>query len=429
MNTPLTLSDLRKTQARKLRRLLGEVAAGNPFYGPRIESSGLDPATCGVEDFLRAMPPTTRAEWVEDQLASPPYGTNLTYPVVSYARLCRTSGSTGKPLNWLDTTESWSAMLGNWETVYGNAGVTAADRLFFAFSFGPFLGFWTAFEAAGRLGCLCMPGGALTSSGRLRLMAECGATVLCCTPTYAIRLAEVAREEGFAPGDFSVRRVIVAGEPGGSIPEIRRRIGKAWGDALVVDQHGMTEVGPVTYQDPVDPRQLVVMESSYLAEVVTPETGMPCDPDEDGELVLTTLDRVGSPLLRYRTGDLVSAFRPPDGSPGGVDLRLRGGIKARIDDMVIIRGVNVFPSGVQAIVRSVPGVLEYQVDVKDQRTLPELALRIEVDEVHDPGEVRAGLASAFREALGLRVQIMVVPRQSLPRFEMKANRWNRASSA
>src|SRR5690606_6571809 len=157
-------------------------------------------------------------------------------------------------------------------------GVGRGDRVFFAFSFGPFLGFWTAFEAALSIGCLCLPGGGMTSVARLQSLVEQEATVLCCTPTYALHLAEVRRRHGMDPASFRIRRIIVAGEPGGSVPAIRESIESAWPGARVFDHHGMTEVGPVSYECPMEPRGLHVIECSYVAEKVDPATGGPRAP-------------------------------------------------------------------------------------------------------------------------------------------------------
>ena len=164
------------------------------------------------------MPFTTKSELVADQSAHPPFGTNLTSPLARYTRFHQTSGTTGHPLRWLDTPESWSALVDNWVQIYAAAGVCAGDRVYYAFSFGPFVGFWLAFDAGQRIGALCIPGGGLSSAGRLRAIIENQATVLCCTPTYALRLAEAAREEGINLAESKVRVIIVAGEPGGSVP-------------------------------------------------------------------------------------------------------------------------------------------------------------------------------------------------------------------
>src|SRR5690606_32343749 len=130
-----------------------------------------------------------------DQEEHPPYGQNLTYPLERYSRFHQTSGTSGKPMPWLDTPESWEALVGCWEEVYRAAGVTRRDIGFFAFSFGPFLGFWLAFEAGNRLGMLCIPGGGLSTIARLRAIIDHRASVLCCTPSYAIHLAESAIAE------------------------------------------------------------------------------------------------------------------------------------------------------------------------------------------------------------------------------------------
>src|SRR5947207_7929412 len=174
------------------------------------------------------------------------------------------------PLRWLDTAESWNGMLGSWEQVLRVAGVARADRILFAFSFGPFIGFWLAFESAARLGCLCVPGGGLGSVARLAAILENQITVLCCTPTYALRLAETAAREKIALDHSRVRKLIVAGEPGGSIPAVRTRLEELWPGARVFDHHGMTETGPVTYQCPARAGMLHVIESAYYAEVIQP---------------------------------------------------------------------------------------------------------------------------------------------------------------
>ena len=251
------------------------------------------------------MPFTTKAELAADQAAHPPYGSNLTHPIEHYSRFCQTSGTTARPLVILDTAESWDWLLGNWAQIYRAAGLAAGDRIYFAFSFGPFLGFWTAFEAAAKLGFLCLPGGGLGSAARLRAMIEQRATVLCCTPTYALHLAEVAGAERIDLSASAVRKIIVAGEPGGSVPEVRAKIGAAWNGARVIDHYGMTEVGPVAFQDADAEGVLRVIEDSYFAEVIEPASGVAVAPGTVGELVLTTLGRSACPLLRYRTGDLV----------------------------------------------------------------------------------------------------------------------------
>lgn len=432
-SVPGTRADLESRQFEALCRLIRAVRVTNVFYRERWVVAGLEPSGLprSLVDFRSSYPFTRKHDLVVDQSAHPPYGTNLTFPVDAYTRCHGTSGSTGNPLRWLDTPESWDWMLGNWERVYAAAGVGRADRVFFAFSFGPFLGFWTAFEAALRLGCLALPGGGLTTVARLRSILEQEATVLCCTPTYALHLGAVAVAEGIDLRRSRVRRLIVAGEPGGSIVATRRAIEAAWPGATVCDHHGMTEVGPVSYECPRRPGVLHVMESSYLAEVVDPRTGRPAAEGERGELVLTTLGRVGSPLIRYRTGDLVQprSFVEMSCECGTPDLALEGGILGRTDDMVVVRGVNVFPSAVEEVVRSVPAAGEYRVELRSEGALLELAVEVEPAATEGDAEaLRQTLEAAFQSRLALRVPVSVLPRGSLPRHEMKARRWVRTAS-
>jgi phenylacetate-CoA ligase len=166
--------------------------------------------------------------------------------VEEYRRFHQTSGTTGRPMRWLDTPDSWAWVVECWTRIYQSAGVGRRDRIFFPFSFGPFLGFWGAFDAAVRMGCLAIPGGGMRSTTRLRTLLDNQATVICTTPTYALHLVEVAEEEKIDLTAGSVRTIIVAGEPGGSIPATRSHIEQLWGGARVVDHHGMTEIGPVS---------------------------------------------------------------------------------------------------------------------------------------------------------------------------------------
>ena len=416
---PTSRAAIIATQDTYLRALLIAIDGRNPFYTAKMRAASLRGADCDRVNFLAKFPFTTKAELVADHAAHAPFGSNLTFPVERYVRYSQTSGSTGLPLRWLDTAESWTWMLDSWTHFFQAVGVTAQDRFFAAFSFGPFLGFWTAFEAAVRMGCLTIPGGGLSTRGRLETMRDSGATVLCCTPTYALRLGEAAIEEGIPlPG---VRLLFVAGEPGGSIPAVRQRLEELWPVASIIDHHGMTEVGPVSWQHPERPQILHVLESAYLAEIIDPKTTQPVPAGTLGELVLTTLGRLGTPLIRYRTGDLVRAAVNPPAEIA--HLALDGGILGRTDDMVIIRGVNVYPSAIEAVVRRFSEIAEYRVDLTDERGMAEMALTIEPVKGADAKTVTKNLADELRAALALRISVSSVAAGTLPRFEMKAKRW------
>ncbi len=392
--------------------LVAEILPRNAFYAARLAGSdSADPAR---------LPPTTKADLLHDQAAHPPYGTVLTYPRERYCRLHQTSGTSGRPLRWLDTPDSWNWMLDCWDRMFAMMGLRPDDRLFFAFSFGPFLGFWTAFEAAARAGWFCLPGGGMSSGARLRLLLDNEATVLFCTPTYALRLAEVGRAEGIDLATSPVRAVVVAGEPGGSIPATRGRIEAAWG-GRVFDHSGMTEIGPMAIECPANPAGLHVLESDYVAEVIDPSTGQPVPAGDVGELVVTNLGRLGSPLIRYRTGDLVRVDpKPcPCGSPF---LRLDGGILGRADDMIHLRGNNVYPGALEALLRRFPEVAEYRVEVDQSAALT--ALRVEVEPINGGGaDLVERVDRAIRDEFLFRAEVRLVAPGSLPRFEMKARRF------
>jgi phenylacetate-CoA ligase len=422
---PLARGEIEADQLQKLRTLIAAVRRDNRFYGSRL--LGVDANLASLEAFSHQTPFTTKQELMEDQRRHPPYGSNLTYPMDRYTRFWQTSGTSHSPMHWLDTPESWQWMLDNWARVFEAAGVTARDTIFFAFSFGPFLGFWTAYEQAARMGCLCVPGGGMRSAGRLRTIIDAGASVLCCTPTYAIRLAEVAAEEDINLADAKVRTIIVAGEPGGSVAGTSRHISELWNGAHVVDQHGMTEIGPASYGCPRQPGILHVIESAFIVEVIDPESGQPVPRGSAGELVLTNLGRTGSPLLRYRTGDLVQTTTEEICACGTSDIGFQGGILGRTDDMLVVRGVNVFPSAMDDVLRSQGGVAEYRVHVQNSHAMAQLRIEVEpvADHAADP-HFGHRLEMALVQAFALRIPVAVVPGGHLPRFEMKANRWVRS---
>jgi phenylacetate-CoA ligase len=412
---------IERVQADRLGALLREVLPKNAFYARKFADRSPLASHGSPLAQLAELPFTTKAELLADQKAHPPYGTALTFPLSRYSRVHQTSGTSGQPLRWLDTPESWNWLLECWEQLYRIAGVGSGDRLFFAFSFGPFLGFWTAFEGASRLGYLCLPGGGMSSGARLRFLLDNEATVVLCTPTYALRLAEVAREEGIDLAQSSVRTLIVAGEPGGSIPATRARIEEAWG-AGVIDHSGLTEVGAVAIECPLNPAGLHIVESEYVAEVLDLQTGETVAAGRQGELVLTNLGRVGSPLIRYRTGDLVRVDPRPCPC-GRVLVRLDGGILGRGDDMIHVRGNNVYPGALEAVIRRFAEVAEFRVAI--DQSAPLAAVQVEVEPAAGANALALAerVERAIRDELLFRAEVKAVAPGTLPRFEMKARRF------
>jgi len=409
----LDAARLRGHQLARARTLVRAALGANPFWTARWRAAGLASADDLRDwDDLRRLPLTTKSELVADQAAQPLFGTNLTYPIERYVRVHQTSGTTGVPLRWLDTQASWDWWARCWGFVLAGAGVRPDDRVFFPFSFGLFVGFWAGFEGARALGALAIPGGGQDSPTRLAAMEALGATVLVCTPSYALHLLQVARERGLDPAKLPVRVTVHAGEPGASIPPVRARMEAGWG-ARAFDHAGMTEMGAYGYECEAQ-AGLHVNESEFIVEVIDPATGLPA---HEGELVLTNLGRLGSPLVRYRTGDRVRLASAPCGC-GRTFTRLEGGILGRLDDMLIVRGVNVFPSAIEGIVRRFP-VEEFQIEVFRAGELDEVRLLVEMD----GGAAGARhVQEALRVGLGIRLEVAPVGPGSLPRFELKARR-------
>jgi phenylacetate-CoA ligase len=411
-------------QGRRLGEVLAIVRGTGSLYARKLERAGVDLDRLALPSDIFKLPLTTKSELVADQREHPPWGTVLTEPLSRYTRYNQTSSTTGEPLRWLDTNESWQWMLECWKAVYRAARVDRSDRILFAFSFGPFLGFWTAFEAGCQIGALCIPAGGMSSETRLGLIDALAPTVVCCTPTYALRLAEVAAEKKRAVdlSTSSVRVLIVAGEPGAGIPSTRQRIERAWG-ARVIDHHGLTEVGPVSFECWESPGSLHLNECEYLCEVLDPGSDSPVPDGQRGELVVTNLGRTASPVIRYRTGDLV-VRRTGVCRCGRTLATLDGGILARTDDMIVVRGVNIYPSAVEDVMRRLPQVVEYRATVTAPSPLRELSIEIELAPASpDTTSISMAVQSAFRQWLGLAVAVRSVPSGSLPRFEMKARRF------
>jgi phenylacetate-CoA ligase len=434
---PQKASELKYTQLAKLQRLLSALVPGNRFWTEKIAAAKVQPADVRSLDDLQKLPFTTKAELVADQERHPPYGSNLTYEVSRYTRLHQTSGTTGAPLRWLDTAESWSWIHDCWRQLFDLMGLVPSDRLFFPFSFGPFLGFWAGFEGASQRGNFCLAGGGLSSQARLQLLIENEITVVCCTPTYALRLAEVATEQRIDLATSRVRAILVAGEPGGNVPATRERIEDAWG-ARVVDHWGMTELGPLAIEAVDSPGTLTVLETECIAEIVDPTTLAPVPAGSEGELVITNLGRAGSPLIRYRTGDVVRAApSPPTSLPRGERgeghsfLRLDGGILGRVDELVTIRGNNVYPTALENVVRQFDAVAEFRITLHSSATAQRLRVEIEpTPQAVSTAQVDRTLSSiarAIRDQWHLHAEVEAVASGSLPRFEMKGRRFVKIS--
>jgi phenylacetate-CoA ligase len=373
--------------------LLELALAANPFWRNRL--AGWDRES--------ELPPLTKDELVADQAAHPPFGTNLTYELDRYVAMHQTSGTTGPPLRVLDTAEDWAWWRACLARTFERIGIGAHDRVALAFSFGPHVHFWATKEGLQEVGAMAIVTGGMTSAQRLQTIAETQATALACTPTYALRLHEVAVAERMEHALESIEAVVCTGEPGGSLPAVKAAIEEAFG-ARVYDHAGSTEAGPYAYA--CTHGGLHIDEAQFAYEIV------------DGELLVTPLGRTGFPVLRYRTGDVV--LDSDERCPGGHDDRwLPGGIVGRTDDMVVIRGMNVYPSAVDEAVRSVTGSGEFRITFYTEAGgMDEVKLEVELAD----GSAARRLQDVMRHQLGLRIRIVPVAAGALPRSENKSRR-------
>ena len=401
---------LQNYQLDRLNQLLRDILPQNQFYACKL--SGQKLPFEGIGD-LANIPFTTKHELVGDDLQGG--AANRTFAVEQYTRFHQTSGTHGEPLVVLDTTEDWQWWTDTWQYVLDAAEINSTDRCLLAFSFGPFIGFWSAFDALVNRGCLAIPSGGLSSLARLERIDTLNATCLFCTPSYALRLAEVAKERNQDLRLSAVRTIVVAGEPGGSLESVRMQIENAW-DARVLDHAGATEIGPWGFGTLHGPG-LYVNEAEFIAECIDPKTNEPVEENQIGELILTSLGRIGHPILRYRTGDLVRC-NPPTTNEGIQFTRLADGILGRTDQMLIIRGVNILPSAVEQIIRGFEDIGEFRLTASHNGAMDELKVEVETDPV-----IAAQLGEQLQTKLGLRIAVDPVGGKSLPRFEGKAKRF------
>jgi phenylacetate-CoA ligase len=401
-------------QLRRFNALVERILPENRFYAEKLAQT---PRPLGSLEDLSAWPLTYKEELVGS--ASSAFAKNLTWPRARYSRLHQTSGTSGRPLVVLDSRDDWQWWLECWQYVFDAAEVDAGESVLLAFSFGPFIGFWSAYDAAAARGCLVVPTGSMATLARLELIRSSGAKALLCTPSYALHMAEVARQHSINTRSLGVRAIIVAGEPGGSLPNVRGRIEEDW-NATVIDHAGATEVGPWGFGDR-NGKGLFVLETEFIAEFLSVDTGEPADEGQLSHLILTSLGRPGAPIIRYRTGDLVRpSWRGVEVAEGGAChfVFLDGGVLGRADDMVTVRGVNVFPSSIDQIIRGFPEVIEYRVTLSRQGELDHLQVEVE-DRLSQPQRIAAEL----RVRLGLRVETTLVEPGTLPRFDGKGKRF------
>lgn len=420
--------ELQQLQLLKLQRMAAYAYETSPFHKRNFDEAGVKPEQIKTLDDLRRLPYMTREDWMASLEAKPLFGELPSTDVVNAIRYHLTSGTSGRtPIRVLDSTKDWAWIAEMWCYGLWGFGIRPEDSVYFAFGYGSFIGFWGAHYACEKMGALVIPGGAQTTENRIKQIVDLGITTVASTPTYALHLWQKAREMGVDLATEShVNKVILSGEPAGSIPAVKQQLEEAWG-AQCGDTAGMTELGTIMiFECSHHSGGTHIIEDHFIEEVINPTTGEPVGYGELGERVVTSFGRGFIPVLRYRTKDMVMKVPASTCSCGRTWDLYDGGIRGRWDDMKLIRGTNVYPRAVEAIVREYPAIDEFQIHLWRKDSIQdEIDIKIEIK----PGfegtweDVQRALAKDLAAAHeGLRFNIVRMDYGVLPHFELKAKR-------
>lgn len=412
-------------QAQALRRQLAYVGENSDFFGRQWKEIGFEPGDITGPEDLRKLPMVRKSDYVASLAEDGPWGSMLAAPVDSLARVHFSSGTTSSP-----TPVCWTRSdLDRWAELYARAsysqGVRSHDIYQVLFGFPWFVGGLGVTSLCEQIGCLVIPGGSGETERQIDVIHEFGTTAVSGTPSFMLHLAETALRLGRPLADSAVSRIQVGGEPGAGIPETRVAIEQMWG-AKVFDGYGSLEFQPIAWECEHQNGGHIAEDFAY-AEVVDTETGEPVPDGTPGVLVLTHLDKQATPFVRWWTGDVVVRDSSPC-SCGRTLSRLPGGVRGRGDDMLLVKGVNLFPSSVENIVRRMDGVSgEYRIVLDDDVTHAEtgyltgIKIRLEVEDGYHE-QVSRDLSQAVRAELTVRTIVDCVPVGSLERSTHKAKR-------
>jgi phenylacetate-CoA ligase len=414
---------MRRWQTARLREQLTHAYRNSPFYRRKLRAAGVRPQAIRTLADLSQLPFTTKDQLKASQAEHPPWGDVLAVPLVDVLRVHLTSATTGRALAFLDTREDWHGFYHSYARSLHAFGVRRSDMVMAAFSYGPWIGYWSGFYAAQDLGCLVYPVGGLSTDQRIDALLAYPITVLGCTPSYALFLAEAAARRGIdLAKEATIRISWHTGEPGASIPATKARIEAAFG-AKAYDLPGLTEIAAWGFE--CDARAgLTHVHEDYCYPEVLDERDQPVGPGGRGELVFTSLYRKAMPLLRYRTRDVVQVAdrRCPCGR---TLLAFEGGVHARLDDMKKVRGIIVYPRRIEELVRPHAGVEEFQIVFRRQDGLDDILVRVDpapVLSARERGDLCTRVAEDLRLGLGIRVTVEATEPGALPRFDHKARR-------
>jgi phenylacetate-CoA ligase len=412
-----------RLQTERVREQVQHAYRNSPFYRRKLDQAGLKPEQIRTLDDVQRLPFTTKDELKQSQVDHPLWGDFLAVPFEECLRVHMTSATTGRPLAFLDTRDDWYGFYRSYARSLYAFGVRKSDMVMAAFSYGPWIGYWSGFYAAQDVGALVFPAGGLSTEQRIDALLTYPITVLGCTPSYALFIAEQAAKKGIdLAKQTKIHITWHTGEPGASIPATKTRIEAAFG-ARAFDLPGLTEIGAWGFECEVGDGLTHVHEDYCLPEVLG-EDGRPVKPGEKGELVFTSLYRKAMPLLRYRTRDIVQ-LADRRCTCGRTLVAFEGGVLARLDDMKKVRGIIVYPRRIEEIVRTHQAVDEFEVVFRRVDGLDDLLVRVDPAPSLDAdacARMQRALAEELRVGLGIRVSVELTECGALPRWDHKARR-------
>ena len=407
----LPRDSLEKLQLKKFKRIAKWAYDNSKFHKALYDDAGLKPEDIRSMEDVNRVPKVEKSMMRTIQRKDPfPYGDALCVPLDEVTEFRQTSGTTGNPIYQPDTWRDWEWWSECWSTLLWAQGYRPHDRVFIPFGYNIFVAFWAGHYACEKIGCETVPGGVLDTKARILKIEELKPTAMMATPTYVLGMADTARDKmGIDPTGLGIKRITCAGEPGALIPATKKRMQEAW-NAKVFDHAGATEIGAWGFECEAQPGALHINEAMFLTQVEDIETGrLITEPGRRGKLVITALDRIAQPCVRFDSKDIVE-FSDGLCECGRTYRLVKGGVIGRADDITKVKGVLLAPSAIEDVVRSIPGFSdEYEVVVEKKGDVDHISLKVELTEeaASMAAELKAKLQTELRLKTNLGYEIQV----------------------
>jgi phenylacetate-CoA ligase len=417
---------MQELQLRKFQKILKWAYDNSKFHHSMYKNAGIEPGDIKTFQDIKEVPKVEKSMMRSIQAKDPyPYGDMLCVPLDQVTTYRQTSGTTGQPVYQPDTWQDWEWWAESWAYWLYSQEYRKNDRVFMPFGYNVFVAFWAAHYAAEKIGCEVIPGGVMNTEQRLLKMQELHTSAFLATPTYVLGMADTARNNlGIDPRDLNIKRITVAGEPGGSIPGTRKRMEEAW-DAKVFDHVGATEIGAwggeCAFQS-----GLHVNEAFFLVEIEDVDTGeIINEAGRKGKMVITALDRIAQPCIRFDAKDIIE-WNKEQCECGSSFRLLKGGVQGRADDITKVKGVLLSPTSIEEVVRSIPELMdEYEVTVTKRGDIDDISIKVELNPEQESNKeaVHQKLTYQLRLKTNLNFNIKYCAAGSLPRWDVKARRF------